>query len=295
MRPCCREVIWGGRRLREIYGYKTNGDHTGEAWVVSANENGQSVANRGEYEGKTLKELWDNHRELFGNLPGEEFPLLVKIIDAREDLSIQVHPDDDYARAHENGARGKNECWYILDCLEDGDIIIGHHAQNKEQLKTMVENQQWRPPAECYSNPQGRLLLYSLRYRPRHPQRNPAAGDSAEQRFNLPPLRLWPAAEWKTQRTSLKEKFGRSPLPQQSDQYQGGEGMPWGLYQLHSSAKSLFHRRAVDWSGRAGDFSVPSLYDPGYSGGRRDHQWRAGQERRPSHSHSRVQKDSAER
>jgi len=143
MRPCCREVIWGGRRLREIYGYKTNGDHTGEAWVVSANENGQSVADRGEYEGKTLKELWDNHRELFGNLPGEEFPLLVKIIDAREDLSIQVHPDDDYARAHENGARGKNECWYILDCPEDGDIIIGHHAQNKEQLKTMVENQQW--------------------------------------------------------------------------------------------------------------------------------------------------------
>ena len=143
MKPCCREVIWGGQRLKEIYGYETEGDHTGEAWVVSANEHGQSVVDRGEYKGKTLKELWDSHRELFGNLPGKEFPLLVKIIDAKEDLSIQVHPDDAYAGLHEGGALGKNECWYILDCPQEGDIIIGHHAGTREELKRMVEEKQW--------------------------------------------------------------------------------------------------------------------------------------------------------
>ena len=134
MKPYCREVIWGGQRLKEIYGYETSGCHTGEAWVVSANENGQSVVDRGEYKGRTLKELWDSHRELFGNLPGEEFPLLVKLIDAREDLSIQVHPDDGYARLHEAGARGKNECWYILDCPQEADIIIGHRAKSRGEL-----------------------------------------------------------------------------------------------------------------------------------------------------------------
>ena len=143
MKPYCREVIWGGQRLKEIYGYETSGCHTGEAWVVSANENGQSVVDRGEYKGRTLKELWDSHRELFGNLPGEEFPLLVKLIDAREDLSIQVHPDDGYARLHEAGARGKNECWYILDCPQEADIIIGHRAKSRGELARMVEEKRW--------------------------------------------------------------------------------------------------------------------------------------------------------
>ena len=143
MKPYCREVIWGGQRLKEIYGYETSGCHTGEAWVVSANENGQSVVDRGEYKGRTLKELWDSHRELFGNLPGEEFPLLVKLIDAREDLSIQVHPDDGYARLHEAGARGKNECWYILDCDPGTEIVIGHHAGSPRELRQMIEEGRW--------------------------------------------------------------------------------------------------------------------------------------------------------
>lgn len=73
----------------------------------------------------------------------DTFPLLVKLIDAGDDLSIQVHPDDDYAREHENGSRGKAECWYVVECGEDADIIIGHHAQSKEELKRMIAEKRW--------------------------------------------------------------------------------------------------------------------------------------------------------
>ena len=113
--PVFKEMVWGGNKLREHFGYPIPGDDTGEAWVVSAHQEGDCLIAEGTFAGKTLSWLWDNHRELFGNAKGKEFPLLVKFIDAREDLSIQVHPDDAYAQVHENGARGKTECWYILD------------------------------------------------------------------------------------------------------------------------------------------------------------------------------------
>lgn len=143
MKPYCKEVIWGGTKLKSIYGYETQGNHTGEAWVISANPDGQSVVTEGHYQGKTLKELWDGHRELFGNLEGDVFPLLIKLIDARDHLSIQVHPDDEYAYSHENGEKGKTECWYIVDCDEGADIVIGHKAQTKEELKAMIDEGRW--------------------------------------------------------------------------------------------------------------------------------------------------------
>jgi mannose-6-phosphate isomerase class I len=68
---------------------------------------------------------------------------LVKIIDAKDDLSIQVHPDDTYANLHENGSFGKTECWYILDCKENQDIVIGHNAATKEELKEMIAKKEW--------------------------------------------------------------------------------------------------------------------------------------------------------
>lgn len=143
LKPYCREVIWGGTKLKELYGYETGGDHTGEAWVVSANEEQQSLVTRGSFAGRGLWELWQERRDLFGNLPGEKFPLLVKVIDANEHLSIQVHPDDPYARIHENGALGKTECWYVLDCDEDADIVIGHTAATPDELERMVAREEW--------------------------------------------------------------------------------------------------------------------------------------------------------
>lgn len=141
--PFFKQVLWGGSKMRDFYGYSIPGDHTGEAWVISANPHGASIVRRGTYDGQSLTSLWENHRELFGGMEGKEFPLLVKIIDANDHLSIQVHPDDAYASLHENGSQGKTECWYILDCDEDADIIIGHHAKTREELEEMIAAGQW--------------------------------------------------------------------------------------------------------------------------------------------------------
>lgn len=138
LEPVFKKMIWGGNRMREEFGYEIPGEDTGEAWVVSAHQKGDCRIKNGIYKGTTLSSLWKEHRELFGNLEGEVFPLLVKIIDAKADLSIQVHPDDSYAKENENGALGKTECWYILDCDEGADIVVGHNAADKEELKTMI-------------------------------------------------------------------------------------------------------------------------------------------------------------
>ncbi len=142
-KPFFKQVLWGGHKMRDFYGYDIPGDDTGEAWVISANDHGQSTVLGGVYDGQSLASLWDSHRELFGNLEGKEFPLLVKIIDANDHLSIQVHPDDSYASLHENGSQGKTECWYILDCDQDADIIIGHHAKSRDELEQMINEGRW--------------------------------------------------------------------------------------------------------------------------------------------------------
>lgn len=143
MEPIFKENIWGGNRLRTEYHYNIPSDHTGECWAVSAHENGDCQVSTGTYAGKSLADLWKNNQELFGNIGGDKFPLLIKIIDAKDDLSIQVHPDDAYARINENGSLGKTECWYILDCKEDQDIVIGHNAATKEELVSMVNQKEW--------------------------------------------------------------------------------------------------------------------------------------------------------
>lgn len=141
LEPVFQEKIWGGDRLRTSFGYDIPSGHTGECWAISGHPGGDCrIKGRS---GQTLGGLWREERALFGGLAGEGFPLLVKLLDAREDLSIQVHPDDSYARLHENGASGKTECWYILDCDPDATIIIGHHARSPRELREMVEGKRW--------------------------------------------------------------------------------------------------------------------------------------------------------
>ena len=143
LEPVFKETIWGGDRLGKDYGYDIPSDHTGECWAISAHENGTCKIANGEFKGMLLSELFKTHREVFGGIEGEQFPLLVKIIDARDDLSIQVHPDDEYAAVHENGSLGKTECWYIIDCDEDAQIVIGHNAKDSAQVKEMIEAGKW--------------------------------------------------------------------------------------------------------------------------------------------------------
>jgi len=143
LKPVFKEMIWGGTRLEKEFHYSIPSKHTGECWGIAAHEHGDCEILFGCYAGKTLGWLWEHHRELFGNLKGEKFPLLVKILDANQDLSIQVHPDDEYARIREGSPYGKMECWYILDCQDDSEIIIGHHAKTKEELRELVEKKEW--------------------------------------------------------------------------------------------------------------------------------------------------------
>lgn len=142
LEPVFKDMVWGGTALRE-FGYDRAGEKTGECWGISAHKSGDCTITNGELKGKTLSWCYENRRELFGNIKDEIFPLLIKIIGAADDLSIQVHPDDAYAAVHENGALGKTECWYILDCEEDATIVIGHNAKDKKQLEEMIHEERW--------------------------------------------------------------------------------------------------------------------------------------------------------
>ena len=138
MKPVFKEMIWGGHKLRDVYGYDIPSDNTGECWAISAHKNGDCLIAGGEFDGKSLSWLFDNHRELFGGIEGNQFPLLVKIIDAKNDLSVQVHPNDEYAGEHEHSL-GKTECWYVLQADEGTNMVMGHHAKSKEEFVKAIE------------------------------------------------------------------------------------------------------------------------------------------------------------
>ena len=144
LKPVFTENVWGGTRLKSDFGYDIPYDRTGECWGIAAHPHGDNVILNPEFEGETLAGLWKKRPELFGNLSGGRFPLLIKIIDAKDNLSIQVHPDDAYAAEHENGSLGKTECWYVLDCPENAQLVIGHNARTREELADMIHSGRWK-------------------------------------------------------------------------------------------------------------------------------------------------------
>ncbi len=143
LEPVFVEKIWGGRKLETEFGYSIPDGPIGECWAISAHPHGDCRVAEGPYAGLTLSALWRDHRELFGNAPGDRFPLLVKILDADDALSVQVHPDDAYAAEHEDGSLGKRECWYVLDADEGAHIIVGQHARNRAEFLQMVREGNW--------------------------------------------------------------------------------------------------------------------------------------------------------
>lgn len=145
LEPVFQERIWGGRKLQQTYGYELPYEKTGEAWVISAHANGPSTVKEGPFAGKTLAELWKNHGELFnkGKENDEDYPLLVKVLDANDDLSVQVHPNDQFAREVEHEPYGKTECWYVLDAKPGASIVYGHHANSQKELEQMMDGGKW--------------------------------------------------------------------------------------------------------------------------------------------------------
>lgn len=142
LKPVFQEKIWGGSRLRSVFGFDIPSDKIGEDWAISAHPHGVSIVENGEFKGQKLDDLWANHKELFGHPSEPVFPLLIKILDAEDELSVQVHPDDTYGMEHE-GELGKTECWYIIDAEPGAEIIYGHHAKTREELAKMIEEGRW--------------------------------------------------------------------------------------------------------------------------------------------------------
>ncbi len=142
LKPIFQERIWGGRALEEYFGYEIPSHTTGECWAISAHRNGDCLIENGELAGQKLSEVYKSHRDLFGRINSPVFPLLTKILDAKNDLSVQVHPDDEYAMQVENDL-GKTECWYILDCEEGAELIFGHTARTRKELEEMIQQGNW--------------------------------------------------------------------------------------------------------------------------------------------------------
>lgn len=136
------EKIWGGKRLNTLFNYDIPSDHTGEYWAISAHPNGPSTIANGDLSGQSLDQVYSDYPQLFGNPTEPVFPLLTKILDANEWLSVQVHPDDTYGLKHE-GELGKTECWYILHADPGAEIIYGHEATTPEQLEDWIHQGSW--------------------------------------------------------------------------------------------------------------------------------------------------------
>lgn len=137
-KPIPLQKMWGGNKLSRMYNLDLV--NIGEIWGISTHKSNSNIILNGEFSGLTFREFYNSYKEYFGNYPKDEFPLLLKVIDASGDLSIQVHPNDKYALEHEN-SYGKSECWYILHTKNDTEkIVIGHNAKNKEELLTYITN-----------------------------------------------------------------------------------------------------------------------------------------------------------
>lgn len=140
--PIYQTRVWGGRTLAESYQRPLpDSQPYGESWEISDREAEQSLVSEGPFAGKSLHELWSNHREeIFGkNLSGERFPLLIKILDARDDLSIQVHPPKEIAP--QLGGDPKTEMWYIAACDPGAKLYVGlKHGSSRESFQASLSN-----------------------------------------------------------------------------------------------------------------------------------------------------------
>ncbi len=141
--PALKDYIWGGDRLKREYGIKTDLDIVAEAWVLSCHPDGASVVVNGDYAGLTLTQLIEKAgADILGTKAREFefFPILVKLIDAKGNLSIQVHPSDEYALKNE-GQYGKTEMWYVVDCDENAYLYYGFNRElTKEEFRERIEN-----------------------------------------------------------------------------------------------------------------------------------------------------------
>lgn len=142
LRPATKDYVWGGTRLHTEFDLPLEKDKLAEAWVLSCHPDGENIIENGKYQGRTLSDVLLNEGKAWCGTRAagfDFFPVLIKLIDASDNLSVQVHPSDAYALVHEKQL-GKTEAWYILDCAEDAEIIYGFSRElTKEEFRTSIE------------------------------------------------------------------------------------------------------------------------------------------------------------
>lgn len=144
LKPVLKDYIWGGERLRTDFGFQSELDKIAEGWMLSCHKDGKSTVDGGEFDGQELGEIIEKFgkEKVVGtrSLDFPYFPVLIKLIDAKDNLSIQVHPDNDYAQRVE-GEFGKTEIWYVLDATPDASLIYGFKNEiTSEEFKKAIED-----------------------------------------------------------------------------------------------------------------------------------------------------------
>lgn len=143
LKPTYKDYLWGGSKLKELYKKDTPYDITAESWELSAHQDGPSTIVGGEYDKVSFKDFIDKNKEIVCGWKSEvfdRFPILIKFIDATNPLSIQIHPEDDYAFVNEDEF-GKNEVWYVLDCEDDAYLYLGlNRDSSEEEIRKKVKD-----------------------------------------------------------------------------------------------------------------------------------------------------------
>ncbi len=141
-KPVFKQYIWGGSALRDRFGKDIPDGFAAESWEISCHEDGPCQVANGPYAGMLLEDVLNSHQaEMLGGKRYETFPLLVKLLDANQDLSVQVHPDDAYAKEHENGSLGKTEMWYVVDAKPGAKLVYGlKPGTTREGFRMAIEN-----------------------------------------------------------------------------------------------------------------------------------------------------------
>lgn len=168
LRAIPKEILWGGDRLKKRYNKEASFDKLAESWELTVRSDGMSVIDNGDYTGMTLLEYLRHAPDALSkthSIDPDRFPLLIKLIDAHDDLSIQVHPDDEYALSHE-GCTGKTEMWYIVEATENARLVYGlQNGCTATDFSTAVQEDRIESvlryipvhAGECYFIPSGQI------------------------------------------------------------------------------------------------------------------------------------------
>ncbi len=142
-KPIYKNYIWGGRKLEKIGKKIAQGEIVAESWEISDHDEDVSVVTNGTLKGRTLRDVIKTYKtDICPETVNDRFPILIKYIDANRKLSVQVHPDDEYARIHEGPAElGKNECWYVMDAPLGAELILGvKKGMTRQKLRLLIES-----------------------------------------------------------------------------------------------------------------------------------------------------------